>query len=190
MKRIVLLTVVILMVLVSVSFAQLPRGKWWKLKDISTQLALSVDQIVEIEKAFLAHKKLMIDVKATLQKEQLDLDAIFESGDLNEESMLTVVDKVEAARSEVHKTRYKFYIEIRKILSKDQYLKLLDKKDAIKKLRRKRMKKSRGDNRQGQRDNRKMRKDKMQNRRENMMQDNAPCPDPPCMDEMFEDDDY
>jgi Spy/CpxP family protein refolding chaperone len=178
MKRIIFtILIALIFCLTSLSWAQLPKGKWWKLKEVAREVNLNEEQVQRIEKSFLKHKKKMIDLKATLEKEKLDLDAMFDADEFDEGAISTKIDLVEDARSKLHKTQLMFFVQIRKILSKEQYKKLREKKEEFKNMRRKMRNERRDQTMNEMQGKMKKRKDKMRGE--------PPCPDPPCMEGGF-----
>ncbi len=138
LRKSMIMVAVIIFGLATIATAQLPGGKWWKLKKVASELELSPAQVKSIEKVFLTHKKKMIDLKATVEKEQLDLQSMFDSDELDKEAVSEKTDKLSAARSKLHKNQVMFFVQVREILTKKQYEKLREKKEQFKKMRRQR----------------------------------------------------
>ena len=175
-----IITAILTLCFAALAFAQMPKGKWWKLDKIAEAVNLSPEQVKTIEKVFLEHKKHMIDAKATTGKEMVDLEAMFGAEDFDKDAVLKKIEKLVAAKGELQKTKMMFFVEIRSILSKEQFKGLQKKKEELREMRR--SKKGRGGDKRGDR------KEMMRRNRDRMMDERAPCDDPPCGDGFMGDD--
>lgn len=184
-RKTVIITAVLIFTLTTLSFAQLPGGKWWKLEKIAKAVDMSPEQVKKIEKLFLEQKKRMIDAKAEVDKGKLDLDAMFAEDEFNKAAVTGEIEKMVAARGELMKIKMMFFVDIRDILTKEQFSKLRDKKREFREYRREK----RGMRRGGDKSDRMDKMERMKKKRD-MMQSEAPCPDPPCRDDVFMDDEY
>lgn len=99
-------------------------GAWWKNPELAQKVGLSDDQTQQLEKISYQSKLQMIDLRATLEKEQLNLHQQLESDQPNEDSVLGQVDKVAEARAAIEKARVQTMLATRKVLTPDQWKKL------------------------------------------------------------------
>jgi len=102
----------------------IPPGKWWVLPEIAEKLNLNEGEKKKLEEMFVEYRRVMIDFKGAVEKEWLDLDLLLEKDPLDEGIILERHKKLEATRSQFSRVRFKFLLDIRKILGKDRYLRL------------------------------------------------------------------
>lgn len=104
---------------------RVPRsGKWWKNSEIVQKVGLSDSQVQEMEKIFQEHRLRLIDLHATLQKEETRLEPLIESDQPNEAEVAAQIDRVASARGALEKANAMMYLGIRKQMSTDQWKKL------------------------------------------------------------------
>jgi len=98
--------------------------KWWKDSETVKQLQLSDSQASQIEQAFTDSKMRLIDMVATLQKEELKLETLINADNPNENAVSNQVDQVVQARGKLEKEHAMMMLNIRRLLSLDQWKKL------------------------------------------------------------------
>jgi len=102
----------------------MPMGKWWKNAEIVKELQLSDDQLQRLEKVFQDSRLRLIDLHGALQKEEAQLEPLIESDNPDESQVDAQIDKVASARAELEKAHTRMLLDVRKILSADQWKKL------------------------------------------------------------------
>lgn len=102
----------------------MPMGKWWKNAEIVKELQLSDDQLQRLEKTFQDSRLHLIDLHAALQKEEAQLEPLTESDNPDESQVDAQIDKVASARAELEKAHTRMLLDVRKVLSADQWKKL------------------------------------------------------------------
>jgi len=95
-------------------------GKFWKRPKIRTELKLTDDQVRDFEEIFLRNRKALIDLKADVEKKQLDLDEAISDNRSDDKKLAAQVDVVEQARGRLGKARAMMMIEMRRVLSPEQ----------------------------------------------------------------------
>jgi Spy/CpxP family protein refolding chaperone len=98
--------------------------KWWKDSETVKQLQLSDTQASQIEQAFTDSRMRFIDMVATLQKEELKLETLINADQPNENAVSNQVDQVVQARGKLEKEHAMMMLNIRRLLSLDQWKKL------------------------------------------------------------------
>ena len=98
--------------------------KWWKDSETVKQLQLTDSQASQIEQAFTDSKMRLIDMVATLQKEELKLETLINADQPNENAVSNQVDQVVQARGKLEKEHAMMMLNIRRLLSLDQWKKL------------------------------------------------------------------
>ena len=111
----------------AVRAADTPDGKWWKNPHVATELGLSPDQSVEIEKIFVRTRPKLIDLRADLEKKQLDLQESMEDRSADRKAVEKKIEAVENARAELQKTRALMILDMKQVLKPDQWEHLVQK---------------------------------------------------------------
>jgi Spy/CpxP family protein refolding chaperone len=105
--------------------AQMPDGKWWKNPRVRAELGLSPDQSVEIEKIFVRTRPKLIDLRADLEKKQLDLEVAMEDKTAGRPAVEKKIESVENARAALQKTRALMILDMKQVLKPDQWERLV-----------------------------------------------------------------
>ena len=98
--------------------------KWWKDSETVKQIGLSDGQAQQIEQAFTDSKMRFIDLVATLQKEELKLETLLNADQPNENAVTNQVDQVVQARDKLEKEHAIMMLNIRRLLTTEQWKKL------------------------------------------------------------------
>ena len=120
--------------------AGMPDGKWWKNPRLAADLGLSPDQSTEIEKIFVRSRSKLIDLKADLEKKQLDLQVAMDDKTANRSAVEKKIEAVENARASLQKTRALMILDMKQVLKPDQWERLVQKQQE----RREQMRQRRG----------------------------------------------
>lgn len=102
----------------------MPPGAWWRNSDIVTKLALTPDQQKRIEDVFTQSRVHLIDLHATLEKEELALEPLMNANPVDQNKALAGISKIADTRAELEKTNAKMLLGIRSVLTADQWTKL------------------------------------------------------------------
>jgi Spy/CpxP family protein refolding chaperone len=99
-------------------------GKWWQNSDIAKKLQLSDGQIAQLDQTFYDHKLKLIDYGADMEKQDLKLQALLDADVPNEGQVEAQVDQVLAARGKLEREFTFMNLDLRKVLSLDQWRQL------------------------------------------------------------------
>src|SRR5436309_6365164 len=99
-------------------------GKWWQNSDIAKKLQLSDDQISQLDQTFYDHKVKLIDFGAEMEKQDLKLQSLLDADVPNEGQVEAQVDQVLAARGKLEREYTLMNLDLRKVLSLDQWRQL------------------------------------------------------------------
>ena len=99
-------------------------GKWWKNSELVKKLGLSESQVQQIEKAFQDHRMQLIDLRATLEKQEITLQPLVDAERPDEAKVTAQIDKVAQARADLEKSNAKMLLAIRRILTVEQWKQL------------------------------------------------------------------
>jgi Spy/CpxP family protein refolding chaperone len=101
-----------------------PPGRWWNNPQMVQKLALNADQQKKMDDIFQQNRLRLIDLNATLQKEEVTLEPLVGADQPDETRILAQIDKVAQARAELEKANARFLLGIRRVLTPDQWKKL------------------------------------------------------------------
>ncbi len=104
-----------------------PRGKWWRMPEVASELKISSDEQVKLDDLYYKHRNQMIDHKSELKKGQIALEWFIEKEKLDESACKDQFQKVLEARNKLSTERYNFLIEVRKLLGYERFLQLRPK---------------------------------------------------------------
>ena len=99
-------------------------GMWWKNPEIATRIGLTADQQKKMEDIFIQSRVQLIDLHASLEKEQLLLEPLMNASLLDQARAAAQIDKIADTRASLEKTNAKMLLSIRGVLTPDQWTKL------------------------------------------------------------------
>jgi Spy/CpxP family protein refolding chaperone len=103
--------------------ADVPEGKWWKRPRVVKEIGLTDDQAKKIEAIFVQSRPRLIDLKADLEKKQFALSQAMEN-DAARADIERKLEAVEDARKELQKTRVLMLVDMKGVLSAEQWERL------------------------------------------------------------------
>lgn len=101
-----------------------PGGRWWNNREMAQKLSLNSDQQKRMDDIFQQNRLKLIDLNATLQKEEITLEPLVASDAPDEPKILSQIDRVAQARAELEKANARFLLGIRRVLTHEQWTKL------------------------------------------------------------------
>jgi hypothetical protein len=99
-------------------------GKWWQNPEIAKKLQLNDGQITQLDQIFYDHKLKLIDFGAEMEKQDLKLQTLLDADVPNEGQVESQVDQVLAARGKLEREYTMMNLDLRKVLSLDQWRQL------------------------------------------------------------------
>lgn len=99
-------------------------GKWWRDPEISKKLQLSEGQIGQLDQIFYDHRVKLIDHGADMEKQDLKLQSLLDADQPDEGQIGSQVDLVLAARGKLEREYTFMNLDLRKVLSLDQWRQL------------------------------------------------------------------
>jgi Spy/CpxP family protein refolding chaperone len=97
---------------------------WWTDTALMTRLGLSDVQKARIENTFQAHRQNLTTSKDALEKEEAQLSKLLEADPIDRPSVLTQINKVIQARSDMERTNATMTLEMREQLTRAQWTQL------------------------------------------------------------------
>jgi len=110
--------------LLSVVPASAQGFKWWQSERFQRELVLSADQTSKLEQVFQALQPLLQSQKAALDKHEAALSRVIGDPKTDEAQVLMAVERVEATRSELARSRTLLTFRMRRILTTEQHVKM------------------------------------------------------------------
>jgi Spy/CpxP family protein refolding chaperone len=101
-----------------------PPGRWWTNPEVARKLALTADQQKRMDETFQQHRLKLIDLHASLQREEAVMEPMVEADQPDQPKLLAQIDKVAEARAELEKANARMLLAIRMVLTPEQWKKL------------------------------------------------------------------
>ncbi len=136
MRRRAALLALLLGAIPAASLPQVPDGKWWKRPRVAQELALTAEQSEKIEKIFVKARPRLIDLKGDLEKRQLDLQVAMDDKSSSRADVEQKIDAVENARKELQKARAMMILDMKQVLTPDQWKRLMQMREEARTRRR------------------------------------------------------
>ena len=96
-------------------------GRWWNTPAIVEKLKLTDDQRKAMDQTLFQHREKLIDLRAGVQKAELEMQPLIQEDQPNEAKILAQIDKVAQARAELEKANARFLLAIRGKLTPEQW---------------------------------------------------------------------
>jgi len=101
-----------------------PPGRWWDDPEMARKLGLSADQQKKMDDILQRNRLKLIDLNASLRREETILDPLVRADQLDDAKILPQIDRVAQARAELEKANGRLVVELRHVLTADQWKKL------------------------------------------------------------------
>jgi Spy/CpxP family protein refolding chaperone len=125
----------------------MPDGKWWKRPRVAAAIDLSADQSREIEAIFVRSRGRLIDLKADLEKRQLDLQDVMDDESADRRVVAQRIDALENARAELQKARALMFLDMKRVLRPEQWERLREMQTQARRMMEERRRRMRSDDR-------------------------------------------
>lgn len=96
-------------------------GKWWRDPETAKKLQLNDGQVSQLDQIFYDHRVKLIDFGADMEKQDLKLQSLLDADQPNEGEVGSQVDQVLAARGKLEREYTFMNLDLRKVLSLDQW---------------------------------------------------------------------
>ena len=98
-----------------------PRGRWWNNPDFVKKLSLTPDQQKKMEAVFEQSRPSLMDLLATVRKEEMAMEPLLSADQPDEGKILAQIDRLAAARAELEKANARMLLGLRRVLTPDQW---------------------------------------------------------------------
>jgi len=133
MKKALIITVVLTLTgpLAAANEFDLPPGTWWENPRMVEHIGLSDEQQAEIREIVFAHARRMIDLKADVDKAGLDLASTVDQQDFDPAPVRAAYAVFQTARHKLENERFEMLLEVRQLLTYEQWRKIEEAKKRI-----------------------------------------------------------
>ncbi len=107
----------------------IPLGKWWKHPRVAEELGLTAEQQERLDEIFAKNRREFIDLKADVEKRQLDVEELLARKDADVKKVSAASDALEQARARLGKARLMLIFEMKGVLTQEQWEKIQDRRD-------------------------------------------------------------
>ena len=134
MKKALIITVVLALVgpLAVANEFDLPPGRWWENPRMVEQVGLSDEQQAQIREIVFAYARRMIDLKADVDKAGLDLAGTVDQREFDPAPVRAAYAVFQTARHKLENERFEMLLEVRQVLTYEQWRKIDEIKQRIK----------------------------------------------------------
>ena len=98
--------------------------KWWQTERFKKELALTQEQINRIEGIYQTTVPLLRSQKDAVDRREEKLSKVIQDPKSDEPTVRQAIDRLEAARSEISRTRNLMFFRFRRVLTDEQNLKI------------------------------------------------------------------
>jgi len=102
----------------------IPGGKWWRMPDVKKKLRLSSEEQEKLDGLYLRNQRQVIDFRSTVAKEKLELEDMLDKKTFTESACMNQFDKLQGANKSLAAERFKFLLEVRKLLGFERFQQL------------------------------------------------------------------
>ncbi len=103
---------------------EVPPGRWWDRPAVVRLVGLSAEQQRAIETITVTHARAMVDLKANVEKAELDLRVAAEQEPFAAERVREAFAALVRARTALEGERFEMILRIREVLSREQWQRL------------------------------------------------------------------
>jgi len=102
----------------------IPLGRWWERPRVAQELGVTQEQQALLEEATVAHARAMVDLKATVDKAEIDLRVAADRDPLDKAKVRTAFAAMQQARTRLEAERFEMLLRVREVLTREQWEKL------------------------------------------------------------------
>ena len=108
---------------------EVPPGKWWKRPAIVRELGLSAEQQDKLDQILAKNRREFIDLKAEVERKQLDVEELMTKKDSDPKKVSAAIDALELSRAKLRKTTSLMVLDMRGVLTAEQWRKVVDRRE-------------------------------------------------------------
>ena len=108
---------------------EMPPGKWWKRPAIVESLGLSAEQQQRLDEVFTKNRRAFVDLKADVDRRTIDLEDLLADRTADPKRVGAASEALEQARGRLGKARTRMVVEMRGILTEEQWTRIVDRRE-------------------------------------------------------------
>jgi len=108
---------------------EMPPGKWWKRPAVVETLRITAEQQQRLEEVFSKNRRAFVDLKADVDRRTIDLEDLLAARDVDPKKVGAASEALEQARARLGKARTMMVVEMRGILTAEQWATIVDRRD-------------------------------------------------------------
>lgn len=97
------------------------EGRWWNNPRVIERLKLTDEQRKEFDNILLQHREKLIDLRANVEKAELQMEPLVRADQPDEAKILAQIDQVAQARAELEKANARYLLALRSKLTPEQW---------------------------------------------------------------------
>jgi len=126
LKRTIIITATIIWLMspaISMGQESLP-GKWWHMPKIAEELTLSDQEKETLDDLYVKNRRELINLKAGLETEQLELEALLGRESLDEPAIMAQFKRLQEARTKLASETFGYILQVRKAIGRERFQQL------------------------------------------------------------------
>ena len=108
---------------------EMPLGKWWKLPRMVERLKVKPEQQERLDEIFAKNRRPFIDLKADVDRRSVDLEELLSKKESEPAKIAAATDALEQAKGRLGKARMMMIVEMKGVLSDEQWQRILELRD-------------------------------------------------------------
>jgi Spy/CpxP family protein refolding chaperone len=100
---------------------EMMHGKWWNNKSVSEEMQLTDGERKQLDEKYTQSRRKMVNLKSEVEKERLELDIALDEKEADKDQINKRYDKLERARSELSKERFRLLTDVRDIVGVERF---------------------------------------------------------------------
>jgi Spy/CpxP family protein refolding chaperone len=101
------------------------KWRWWQNDEIIAQLKLTPQEIKELDDAYVASRRRMLEVKGRVEAERFKLEEMMSRPEIDEAALRAQNRKMENARTDLAEVRFDFLLKSREVLGHERFQRLI-----------------------------------------------------------------
>lgn len=102
------------------------HGRWWQSPAMAEKINLSPQERQTLDDLYTQKRKDLFDMRAEVERQRLEMDSLLEAPSLDQRAAFKRFKKLEAKRQKLSEERFRYLLDVRRILGRDRYLKLME----------------------------------------------------------------
>ncbi len=102
-----------------------PPGRWWQVPSMADRVGVSQSERDALDSLYVQNRRALLDLKGDVERERFELDNILGQKNFNERAAMNQFKKLEQQRAKLSTERFRYLLQVRKILGQERYQRLM-----------------------------------------------------------------